>query len=110
MTRGALTFSLASLMQFCNNSTICSSLRQGSSGSGEDEVEVALRRRMAEARAARACSRSSWSLLEPKKNCLCLVGEWSRFDIVPLCLGLNASDILRTKKTRNLKMEGVKQA
>lgn len=69
------TFSLASLMQFWNNSRICSFPRHGSSAAGGTEVVgKAGLRRMAAALAARAWARSSLSSLEPIKNGL-FVGE-----------------------------------
>ena len=62
-----LTFSLASFMQFWNNSMICSFSRKGSGGS-EGWVAAAFLRRIAAARAARAWTRSSWSWLDSKKK------------------------------------------
>lgn len=70
-----LTFSLASFMQFWNNSMICSFSRKGSGGS-EGWVAAAFLRRIAAARAERAWTRSSWSSLDSKKKEA--VGDWRR--------------------------------
>lgn len=93
-----LTFSLASLMQFWNSSRICSLPRQGSvSASSGGKLSAMDFLRIAAARAARACARSRWSSLEPRKKGL--VGDWRRAAIGSLCfwavgLGLRVSAIV----------------
>lgn len=92
-------------MQFWNNSRICCLSRQ-SLGGGCGGAAAAFRFAAA-ARAARACSRSSLSSLEPKKKGL-LMGEWRREGMTDLCfwavvgLGVRVSAILSVWKAEKL--------
>lgn len=106
-----LTFSLASLMQFWNNSRIWRLSRKILwSSRGSILVAIDLRR-FAAARAALAWARSSWSSLEPRKKGLVGDCNWEAIGRLCFCtidgLGLRGSAIGRIKHGKKLEKDWV---